>query len=341
MYSFNNDYSEGACTQIMQALLDTNQTQSIGYGNDTFCSNAKEQIQKQLQNTTCDIHFLVGGTQTNMIALKHALRPHEAIIAASNAHIHTHETGAIESVGHKIIIGESEEGKLLPSTIHKIMKEHKDEHMVKPKLVFISNATELGTIYTKEELLALQDVCKNYNLYFYMDGARLAMALAAEKNNVDLCELCNIFDMFYIGGTKCGALFGEALVIVNEQLKQDLRYTIKQSGGLLAKGRLLGIQFLTLFATDLYLSLARHANQLAQRIQTKFIEKNIKMLINSPTNQIFPILNKRQYDRLRSYCQFQIWEILDDQFTVIRMVTSYATKKEEVENLLQFIEENF
>lgn len=335
MYSFNNDYSEGACDEIMKVMLASNKNQSVGYGMDEVCESARERIKEFIQCDTCDIHFLVGGTQCNQTVIASALRPHEAVIAASSGHINVHETGAIEASGHKVLIAKSHEGKVLPVGIHQIMKFHIDEHMVKPKMVYISNATEIGTTYTKEELLDLRAVCDEYDLYLYLDGARLPMALMAEENDVDLPLLARVCDVLYLGGTKCGALFGEAVVIVNDALKQDFRYHIKQRGGMLAKGRLLGIQFDELFKDDLYFKLADHANQMAQKLQRGMEELGLSFYVKTKTNQIFPILRNDLLGELQKICQFQTWEPIDDTFTAVRFVTSWACEESAVDDCLK------
>ena len=243
MISFKNDYSEGACPEIMQAMMKTNRLQSDGYGLDPFCEGAKERIRQKVGNADCDVHFLVGGTQANLTIIASALRPYEAVIAAESGHINVHETGAIEGTGHKVIVADSAQGKVTLEGIRKVVTAHTDEHMVKPAMVYISNATEIGTVYTKAELSSIRRICDEYGLYLFMDGARLGSALMASDNDLKLSDIAELCDIFYIGGTKNGALFGEAVVIVNERLKKDFRYMIKHHGGMLAKGRLLGIQF--------------------------------------------------------------------------------------------------
>lgn len=330
MYSFRNDYSEGACPEIMQALMDTNCKQSVGYGEDEYCVKAKQEIHKVLENDVCDIHFLVGGTQANLTIIASVLRPYEAVIAADSGHINVHETGAIEATGHKVVIADARDGKLYADSIRKAVSLHEDEHMVKPAMVYISNATEIGTIYHKEELQELHDVCKELGLYLFMDGARLGAALTASDNDIEFKDLCNYCDVFYIGGTKNGALFGEAVVIVNDALKKDFRYMIKQRGGMLAKGRLLGIQFLTLFEKDLYLPLASHANTLAMKMQDAIEACGYSFFIKTTTNQIFPILPNKLIKELQKDYAFQVWQKMDDEYTAMRFVTSWATPIDEV-----------
>lgn len=334
MYSFNNDYSEGACEEVLEALIKTNRNQSVGYGLDDYCEEARTRIKSLLACESCDVHFLVGGTQSNQTIIAAALRPHEAVIAADSGHINVHETGAIEATGHKVLIASSDQGKVLPEGVRKVVKQHTDEHMVKPKLVYISNATEIGTVYTKQELLEIRAVCDELGLYLFMDGARLPMALVSKENDVTLPFLASVCDVFYLGGTKCGAMLGEAVVIVNDALKQDFRYHIKQRGGMLAKGRLLGIQFNELCKDDLYFRLARHANEMAQKLQAGMEKLGIQFFVRTTTNQIFPILENRIMEQLRSYCQFQVWEEIDEAHTAVRFVTSWACEEAMIDECL-------
>ena len=252
MYSFANDYSEGTHESILKALVDTNLKQSSGYGLDEYSEKARDILKNVLKNDKIDIHFIPGGTQANLISISSFLRQHEAAIAANSSHIATHETGAIEATGHKVITIRSDDGKLTVEKIEKVLKIHSDEHMVKPRLVYISNSTEIGTIYKKQELIELYSYCKENDLILYIDGARMGSAITCKENDLKLSDLVNLCDAFYIGATKNGALFGEALVICNDSLKKDFRYNIKQKGALLAKGRLLGLQFIELFKDDLY-----------------------------------------------------------------------------------------
>ncbi len=336
MYSFKNDYSEGAHKSILEALLETNMIQETGYGEDSFTEKAKELIKEKLQNKEASIHLLSGGTQTNLIAISAFLRPHEAVISANTGHILVHETGAIEATGHKIISVPSKDGKLVSEDIVNVLESHTDEHMVRPKLIYISNSTEIGTVYTKEELENLYNCCRENRLILFVDGARLGSALCAEGNELTLEDMGRFSDAFYIGGTKNGALFGEALVIINESLKEDFRFHIKQKGGLLAKGRALGLQFFKLFENDLYFDLAKHANQMSKILSDGIRELGYKFLIDSNSNQVFPILPNEIIKKLEKNYAFYIWEKFDEENSVIRLVTSWATPKEEVE---AFVEE--
>lgn len=336
MYSFKNDYSEGAHPRILNALIESNLEQEEGYGEDSYTRKAVELLKESMGRTDVDIHLLSGGTQTNLTALSAFLRPHEAAMAASTGHILCHETGAIEATGHKILSIETENGKLNPSHLKAVLEGHQDEHMVKPKLVYISNSTEIGSIYKKSELEQLRDFCQENNLILFMDGARLGSALCSEENDIKLSDLPGLVDAFYIGGTKNGALIGEALVICRDALKDDFRYHIKQKGGLLAKGRLLGIQFLELFRDNLFFDLAMHANKMAGMLRYEFGKANFTFLTHSPSNQIFPILPNSLIAELQSKYSFHIWGKVDADHSAIRLVTSWATKEEEV---LAFIED--
>ena len=337
MYSFLCDYSEGAHPSILDALIRTNLEQTDGYGLDDHCLNAASFIRKKIGRDDVDVHFLVGGTQTNFTAISAFLRAHEAAVSAKTGHINVHETGAIEATGHKIVVEATDNGKLSPKEIQAQLNYHEDEHMVKPKLVYISNSTEIGTIYRKNELADLSDFCREKNLILFMDGARLGSALAAEGNDLTLADLAEFTDAFYIGGTKNGALMGEALVICKEELKEDFRYHIKQKGGMLAKGRLLGIQFEELFRDNLYFELAAHANRMAAALINSFTDLGYGFLTDSPTNQIFPILPNALIRRLEEDYSFYIWRKIDDDLTAIRLVTSWATKEDDIGRFIEML----
>ncbi|WP_270566127.1 threonine aldolase family protein [Clostridium beijerinckii] len=336
MYSFKNDYSEGAHSRILNALVETNLEQTDGYGTDQYTERSVNLLKKKIDREDVDIHLLVGGTQVNLTAISAFLRPHQAAIGADTSHINCHETGAIEATGHKVITMRTNDGKLTPNLVQNVVDSHSDEHMVQPKLVYISNSTELGTLYTKAELIDLHDCCKRNKLLLYLDGARLGSALVAEESDLTLADIAKLVDAFYIGGTKNGALFGEALVICNDELKEDFRYFIKQKGGLLAKGRLLGIQFEELFRDDLYFELAKHANKMALMLKAAIVDEGYKFLTESFTNQQFPILPNNLIEKLSEKYSFNIERIIDSNYTAIRLVTSWATKEE---NILEFIED--
>ena len=331
MYNFKNDYSEGAHPRILNKLLETNLEQVDGYGEDGYTEKAVELLKKRIQCNEAAIHLLPGGTQTNLTALSAFLRPHEAVISANTGHVLVHETGAIEATGHKIISMGVSDGKLAPSHIQAAVDAHTDEHMVKPRLVYISNPTEIGTIYKKAELENISRVCRENRLYLYVDGARLGSALSAEGNDLELADLPRLVDAFYIGGTKNGALIGEALVICRAELKADFRFHMKQKGALLAKGKLLGIQFLELFRDDLYFELAKHANAMAEILRKAIVGAGYSFLVNSPSNQIFPILPNDLIARLQEKYSFYIWEKIDADRAAIRLVTSWATDEKAVQ----------
>lgn len=336
MYSFKNDYSEGAHPEILKYLLETNMEQTEGYGLDTYSAQAIQILKNLIRREDADIHLIPGGTQTNLIAISAFLRPHEAVISAATGHILVHETGAIEATGHKVLSVETADGKLRPSDIQAVVCAHTDEHMVRPRLVYISNSTEIGSVYSKKELEDLHNCCTENALLLYMDGARLGSALCAEGNDVELADIGRLVDAFYIGGTKNGAFFGEALVICNQALQKDFRFLIKQRGALLAKGRTIGIQFLALFRDNLYFSLARHANSMALLLRQGIREAGYAFLSESPSNQIFPILPNRLIQQLLQHFDFYIWKEIDSEHSAIRLVTSWAAEKE---TILRFIDE--
>ncbi len=334
-YSFRNDYSEGAHDRILQALSDTNLLQEQGYGEDIFCQQAIQEIRKKIQNPKADIHFVSGGTQANLIVISSILRPYESVIAATTWHIAVHEAGAIESTGHKINTIETHDGKLSAQHIQSILDQHTDEHMVKPKLVFISNSTEVGSIYTQSELAQLSSFCKKNNLYLYLDGARLGSALTSPHNDLSLAELATYVDVFYIWGTKNGALLGEAIVLVRDELKDNFRFHLKQKGALLAKARILGIQFLELFKDDLFFDLARHANTMASKLAAGIKSHWYTFLTEPVSNQIFPILPNTLVETLSNKYGFYVWVDIDDGRSAIRLVTSWATKEHAVDQFLE------
>jgi len=334
MYSFKNDYSEGAHPNILKALMESNMKQMEGYGEDKYSLDAITLLKDKLKCNDVDIHLFCGGTQTNLTAISAFLRPYEAVISANTGHVLVHETGAIEATGHKVISIKVDDGKLNPIHIKMALEEHNDEHMVKPKLVYISNPTEIGTVYKKQELEDLSECCRESNLILYVDGARLGSALCSKGNDIKLSDLVKLTDAFYIGGTKNGALMGEALVICKDSLKEDFRFNIKQKGGLLAKGRLIGIQFLELFKDNLYFDLAEHANIMAELLKNGISNCGYGFLINSPTNQIFPILPNKIIDKLSGKYSFYIWQKIDDDNSAIRLVTSWATKEEAVKSFI-------
>jgi len=337
MYSFVNDYSEGAHPRIMEALMKTNLEQTSGYSTDYHTENAKELIRKAIDCDNVNIHMLVGGTQTNAIVISSFLRPHQAVIGVETAHINVHETGAIEATGHKVLTVKSSDGKLNPDMIQKIVNEHTDEHMVQPKLVYISNSTEIGTVYKLEEIKAIKECCTRNNLLLFLDGARLGVGITSIESDLKLSDLPKLCDAFYIGGTKNGALFGEALVICKDYLNEDFRYFIKQKGAMLAKGRLLGIQFEELFKDDLYFELARHANKMAMLIKEAISQKGYRFIADSSTNQQFPILPDKLIKKLQENFEFGDVEKIDEHNSSFRLVTSWATEESKVHKFIEVI----
>ena len=341
MIQFQCDYSEGAHPRILERMMQTNFEQTVGYGEDHYCAMARVLVQKACGRPDADVHFLVGGTQANTTVISSVLRPHQGVICVKTGHINVHETGAIEHSGHKVLAVEGINGLLSAESVRAVMEEHLaedgPEHTVQPGMVYISFSTEVGTVYSLAQLKALSAVCREYDLPLFIDGARMGYGLASEGCDVTLNDIADLADVFYIGGTKQGALFGEAVVIVNDSLKKDFRYFIKQNGGMLAKGRLLGIQFLTLFEDDLYFELSQHAVAQAMRIRDAFASKGYGFLVESPTNQQFPILPNAEMERLAADFKFSVWQKVDEGHTAVRFCTSWATKAEAVDALVAAI----
>jgi len=338
-YSFKNDYSEGCHPNILEALVRTNLNQQNGYGYDDYSNEARELIRKKVNNPEADIHFVSGGTQANLLIISSILRPHESVISAETGHIFTNETGAIEATGHKIHGVSTEDGKLKTQHIQSVLDSHTNKpHQLKQKLVYISNSTEIGTIYKRQELKELYEFCQANDLYLFLDGARLGQALTSEINDLSLEDIANFTDVFYLGGTKNGALLGEAIVITNDKLKVDFGFHIKQKGAMLAKGRLLGIQFLELMKEDLYFDLAKHSNVQAMKIKAALHQKGFQFLSDTFTNQIFPILNHAQIEKLSEKFDFYVWKKISETNSAIRLITSWATSDEVVEDFINEIE---
>lgn len=334
MLEFKCDYSEGAHINILQKLIETNLEQTEGYGLDEYSASAILKIKEKLKDEKVDIHFVSGGTQANTICLSSFLKPYEAAISVSTGHINTHEAGAIESTGHKVINVQGENGKMRVKDLEQVLVDHYDEHLVKPKLVYISNSTELGTIYTKKELLELKSFIDENNMLFYMDGARIGSAITSEVNDVLFEDLTDIFDAFYIGGTKNGALFGEAIVICNEEYKKDFRYMIKQKGALFAKGRILGIQFEELFKEELYFKIAKNANDMAMKIKKELLSLEYKTYRDSFTNQQFFIIENSVLQDIEKEVALMYWGKYSEEESIVRIVTSWATTEEMTEKLI-------
>ena len=338
MISFRNDYSEGAHPQVLAALEKNNLVTTCGYSMDDFCAEARGIVRARFSCPQADVHFMVGGTIANTTVIAAALRPWEGVIAADTGHINVHETGAIEASGHKVCAIEAPGGKLNPALVRELLRRHcdgQDEHMVLPRMVYISDATELGTIYTKAELAALHEVCGEYGLYLFLDGARMAAALVAEGNDLQPEDFATYCDVFYLGGTKNGLLFGEAVVITNEALKPHFRNMIKQRGGMFAKGFLFGVQFDAYFKDGLWLDMARHAVTQAQRIAKAAQEKGYTLYAQSPTNQVFVVLSHEKITELEKNFAFEAFGHVDDDHEAMRFVCSWATKPEAVDALIE------
>lgn len=337
MIYFTSDYCEGCHPRILENLTRTNMEQSPGYGTDEHCARAARLIRQECGNADVDVHFLVGGTQANLTVIDAALRPHQAAVGASSAHIHVHETGAVEATGHKILALPSNDGKITAAQVEQLVHAHRTdesmEHTAQPKLVYISNPTELGTIYSKAELTALSETCRKLGLFLFMDGARLGYGLMCPENDLTMADLAKLCDVFYIGGTKVGALFGEAVVITNPILKEDFRYLIKQHGGMLAKGRLLGIQFETLFEDGLYYSISSHALVLADQLRDAIREAGFDFYVDTPTNQLFPILPDELLKELSRNFAYTYQCRVDETRSAIRLCTSWATEQSAVDAL--------
>lgn len=330
MYSFRNDYSETAHPRILKALVDTNLEQVDAYGLDCHSQQAATFIKKAIGCENVDIHLIPGGTQTNLLAAAAFLRPHEAIISAQTGHIHGHETGSIEATGHKILAEPTPDGKLTVENLAHALKTNSEEHTPRPRMVYISNTTELGTVYNREEIEKLSAFCHSHRMILFIDGARMGSALKSKGCSLSLTDYPKYADAFYIGGTKNGAMLGEALVIVKDELKEDFRLHLKQRGAMLAKGKVLGIQFEELFRDNLFLDLATHINQMADLLRDGIAELGYSFLVDSPSNQIFPIFPNRVMEEMLKLYDFALWEQVDDTHSAVRLVTSWATPQEQV-----------
>lgn len=351
MIQFSCDYQEGCTPAILRRLAETNLEQTAGYGLDPYSEHARQMLLDECglsashdrfwraHETAGIVHFLVGGTQTNTIVINSLLRPHQGVLTAALGHINVHETGAIEHTGHKVLALPSEDGKLHPAQLQDAIMSHlydpNIEHVVQPGMVYLSFPTETGLLYTKSELTSISAICHQYELPLYIDGARLGYGLMADNCEVTLKDIAQLADLFYIGGTKQGALFGEALVIVNPQYRKDFRYLIKQGGGMLAKGRLLGLQFETLFTDGLYWQLARQADERAMRIRQVLKDKGYPVPYDSHTNQQFAIFEDEKLAALESSFQLSPVEKTDAEHTLVRICTSWATTDEQVETLVE------
>ena len=341
MLSFINDYCEGAAPEILKRLGETNLIKTVGYGLDEYCESAAEKIRAACDCPEADVYFLTGGTQTNMLVIDTLTKPYEGVVATVEGHVNTHEAGAIEYSGHKVLTLPSHEGKMNAGELRKLLADYyaddNYEHMVEPGIVYISHPTELGTLYSKEELKELHMICAEYKIPLYLDGARLGYGLMAEATDVTLQDIAELTDVFYIGGTKVGALFGEALVFCGRPMPYRFNTMVKQHGAMVAKGRILGLQFDTLFTDDLYFRLGENAIRTAARLKEGLKEKGYTFFIDSPTNQIFVTVTNEKKKELEEKVVFSFWGIVDEDHTVIRFVTSWATKMEDVEELVRIL----
>ena len=338
MILFSCDYQEGCHPSILQKLTETNMEQTVGYGMDDYCQQAADMIRKRFKCENAAVHFLVGGTQANATVIDSILRSYEGVLCADTGHINVHETGAIEATGHKVLALPGKDGRITSAQISVAAAlQADDEHTVRPGMVYISLSTEIGTLYNLAQLHDIYETCKKLGLYLYVDGARLGCALMSPVNDIQVEDLAANCDAFTIGGTKNGALFGEAVVLVNPALQPRFRYMIKQHGGMLAKGRLLGLQFMALMENDLYFTIASHAVDEAMRIRTVLREKQIPLVVDSPTNQLFPIFTDEQLEKLEENFAFSTWERIDEKSTAVRICTSWATKTEDVDQLIAAI----
>lgn len=339
MIRFDSDYIEGCIPEILEALQKTNEEQTQGYGNDPHCEHAKELIRKTIGKDHADVHFLEGGTQANITVITSVLKHYQGAVCAETGHINCHETGALEATGHKCLTIPTKDGTITAEQLEKLLKDHYDnpdaEHTVQPGIVYISFPTESGTLYTKKQLSDLYSVCQNYDIPLFIDGARLGYGLMADECDLTIQDITDLSDIFYIGGTKVGALFGEAVVITNDKYKKDFRYNIKQRGGMLAKGRLLGIQFEELFTDNRYFQISKHAIEMADLLRDALISKGYDFAYPAQTNQLFPVLSKEKIAQLKKNFAFEEWGPYDENHTVVRFVTSFMTKKENVETLIE------
>ena len=341
MLHFDCDYMEGAHPEVMRRLVETNFEQTPGYGCDPHTEKARELIRQACGAPGAEVYLLVGGTQTNATVIDGLLRRHEGVLAAESGHINVHEAGAIEAAGHKVLVLPQHDGKVRAADVEQYVDDfYRDEtwpHMVAPGMLYISHPTEFGTLYTRDELEELHAVCRRRSIPLYLDGARLGYALAADENGLTLRDIARLCDVFYIGGTKVGALFGEAVVVTRPELLPHFFTLVKQHGALLAKGRLLGIQFETLFTEGLYLRIARQAITTARKLKAAFLAKGYRLYIDSPTNQQFFVLPNGEIDRLSRHATFELWGPRGERESVVRFVTSWATEERQVDELINLL----
>lgn len=341
MLYFENDYSEGAHGKVLEALVKTNYEKLSGYGTDDYCERAKEKIKAACKCDDAEVYLLVGGTQTNQLIIDTTLNAYEGVVAVETGHVATHEAGAIEYTGHKVLTIPNHDGKMdaeeLKDYLETFFNDGNHEHMVFPGMVYISHPTEYGTLYTKDELEKISKVCNQYKIPLYLDGARLGYGVMSKDTDVDLPTVAKYCDIFYIGGTKVGALCGEAVVFTKNNMPKHFTTQVKQHGALLAKGRLLGVQFDALFTDDLYLEISKNAIEMAELLKKGLAEKGYRFYLDSPTNQQFIILENSQMEEIAKNVRFSFWEKYDDSHTVVRFATSWATAKEDVEALIDLL----
>ncbi|MGN1181020.1 MAG: threonine aldolase family protein [Suilimivivens sp.] len=342
MLAFECDYLEGAHEKILQRLTETNYDKAPGYGNDSYCESAKAKIKEACRCPEADVYFLVGGTQTNAVVIDTMLQKYEGVVAAQTGHVNVHEAGAIEYTGHKVLTVPSHEGKMradeLEDMLNGFWQDATHEHMVFPGMVYLSYPTEYGTLYSKKELTDIAEVCHRFHIPLYLDGARLGYGLMSKSADLTLPQIAQICDVFYIGGTKVGALCGEAVVFTKKNTPRHFLTMVKQHGAMLAKGRLLGIQFDTLFTDDLYFKISAHAIEMAEKLKMGLREKGYPFYLDSPTNQQFVILSMKQIEELQKKVSFDLWDKLDEDHQVVRFATSWATKEQDVEELLKLLD---
>ena len=342
MLAFECDYLEGAHEKILQRLVETNYEKAPGYGNDSYCESAKAKIKEACGCSGADVYFLTGGTQTNAIVIDTMLQKYEGVVAARTGHVNVHEAGAIEYTGHKVLTVPSHEGKMRADELQDMLdgfwQDVTHEHMVFPGLVYLSYPTEYGTLYTKKELTDIAQVCHRFHIPLYLDGARLGYGLMSKSADLTLPEIAEICDVFYIGGTKVGALCGEAVVFTKNNTPKHFLTMVKQHGAMLAKGRLLGIQFDTLFTDNLYFTVSAHAIEMAEKLKEGIKREGYTFYLDSPTNQQFVILTMKQIGELQKQVSFDLWDKLDEEHQVVRFATSWATKERDVEALLALLD---
>ena len=338
MINLKNDYCGIAHPKVLEKMMDFSKEYFNGYGLDVISDKAKELIKKEIGMNDVDIHFLVGGTIANKCVIHNALKTYEAVICADTGHINVHETGAIESTGHKVLTCQNEDGKVVPSRVKEVYNLHVDEHMVKPKMLYISNSTETGSVYTLSELQELSALCKELDLLFYMDGARLGAALTSNMCDYTLNDIAKLVDVFYIGGTKNGAMLGEAVVIINDKLKENFRFMIKHLGAMYSKGFVAGINFYALFEDGLFFEIAKQENKMANELYKKLISLGITFASTPQSNQIFPVFKNNIIEKIKDLISFEVWNVGSDE-TTIRFVTSYMTTSEEIDKTIEIIKE--